>query len=317
MALVLLLLLAMAPAQQPVQDLPAGAPAREALRTAPLDADLRSAIEQALTVRNYSRAEDLLVQEIERSASPQLLTLLGGVFFLDGKYLNCAVAMKKAEQAAPLDEPSRFTLAMSYVLLQRADWARPELEKLAAAAPNKALYPYWIARLDYDATRYQAAIAGFQKALELDRDFVKAHDNLGLCYEALGKHQEAIAAFSQAVALNRSHKQASAWPALNLGSLLSKLGRFAEAEDYLTESVRYDPNFAQAHYQLGVLLEKQKKNPQAIEELNRAASLDPTYAEPHYALGRLYRRAGDRAQADQALATFQRLKKGSRQSPPG
>ena len=81
-----------------------------------------------------------------------------------------------------------------------------------------------------------------------------------------------------------------------------------DVEAYLKESLRYDPAFAQAHYQLGVLLEKQQKPSEAIQELNQAAALDRAYPEPHYALARIYRKTGEREKSDQSLATFLKLK---------
>jgi len=304
--LLLAFIAAAARAQAPSPD---GTPAPGGLFTAPLDAALRTEIETALNARNYSRAEELLAGAIDKNPkSSELLTLVGGIFFLDGKYLNCAIAMKKAEALTPLDERNRFTLAMSYVLLKRSDWARPELEKLAAGHPQNALYPYWVARLDYDASQYPAAIAGLQKALRLDPGFVRAHDNLGLCYEALGKYAEATESYEEAVRLNRKTPRGSPWPPLNLAVLLSKLGQMEEVEAYLKESLRYDPGFAQAHYQLGVLLEKEQKPSEAIQELNQAAALDRTYPEPHYALARIYRKAGEREKSDTCLKTFLKLK---------
>ena len=288
---------------------PDGTPAPGGLYTAPLGAGVRAEIETALKTRRYSRAEELLASEIEKNpASSQLLTLLGGIFFLDGNYLNCAIAMKKSEALTPLDERSRFTLAMSYVLLKRGNWARPELQKLVNTEPKKPLYPYWIARLDYDDTRYQAAIAGFQKALELDPGFVRAYDNLGLCYEALGKHTEAIKNYKEAVRLNRQAPHSSPWPPLNLALLLSKSGNLDEAEAYVRESLRHDPAFAQAHCHLGVLLEKQRKPEEAVKELDQAATLDPAYPDPHYALARIYRKMGELDKADKALQVFLKLK---------
>lgn len=67
----------------------------------------------------------------------------------------------------------------------------------------------------------------------------------------------------------------SAWPSLNLGTLLVKVNRLQEAEPLVRESLQFDPNFAEAHYQLGVLLEKQDKPGRAVEELKQAAVLDP------------------------------------------
>ena len=103
-----------------------------------------------------------------------MLTYLGSLFFLDGKYLNSTVATRTAEAIAPLDDRSRFTLALCHIILNHPESARPELEKLAAADPREPRYPYWLGRLDYDAMRFRAAAANLRKALELDPNFMKA-----------------------------------------------------------------------------------------------------------------------------------------------
>ena len=57
---------------------------------------------------------------------------------------------------------------MAYVKLSRRDWARSELAKLVAAQPRNPLYLYWLARLDYDAHNYTAAITQLERVIELD-----------------------------------------------------------------------------------------------------------------------------------------------------
>jgi tetratricopeptide (TPR) repeat protein len=276
----------------------------------PLSADQRSTLEQALRTRNYRAMEELLVAEIEKNPkSPELLKFAASIFFLDGEYLNTAIALKKAEALAPLDNPSRFTLALAYIILDHRDWARPELEALAKSDPSVVLYPYWLGRIDYDAMQFTAAVANFRRALELDPAYMKTYDNLGLCYEALGQYDEAIRTYEQAIRLNREKSQPSPWPPLNLGTLLVKLGKLDEAETTLLESLRIDPRFPQARYQLGLVREKQKRDAEAIAELRQAAELNPNYAEPHYVLGRIYKRLGQAANAETAWATFQRLKR--------
>ena len=283
-----------------------------------LDVERRSCIEEALRAQAYDRAETLLIDAVERApTSPELLRLLGGVRMLRGEALGAAIALKKAEALAPLDDGSRFTLAMSYVAMGRRAWARPELRSLAEAAPRNPLYVYWIARLDYDDGQYAAAVDGLKRATEIDPAFMKAHDNLGLSYEALGRNDEAIASYETALRLNRASKAPSAWPALNLGLLLTRQGRLDEAEGLFRESLRADPAFPQGHYQLGVVLEKKGRAAEAVTELEEASRLDPRYPEPQYALARLYRRGGDAAQADRALELFQKLKKEKSQASSG
>jgi tetratricopeptide (TPR) repeat protein len=274
---------------------------------------IRVQLEQALRSRDYVRAEVLLADEIGRDPKrADLLKLLGHVFFLDGKYLNCAVAMKKADALKGLDEAGRFLLAMSYVRLGRREWSRPELLKLEQSRPDKAIYPYWIGRLEYLDQRFQAAATRFRQALKLDSRFVRGWDNLGLAYEALGQQQEAIHSYEEATRLNRENlTAASFWPPLNLGSLMLKLDRLSEAETYLRESLKYDPKSAKTRYRLALLFEKQGKLEDAVSQLKESAATDSSYPEPYYALNRIYRKQGQLQNAQAALEDFQKLKKGN------
>jgi tetratricopeptide (TPR) repeat protein len=284
-------------------------PILNSIRRSSLDSARRDELEKAFVARDYKRAETILIDEIDRNPrSAELLTLAAGIFFLDGDYLNSAIAYKKAEAISPLDERSRFTLAMAYIKLNRGDWARIELEKLSAAVPQRPLYLYWLARLDYDAQRYNEAIARLLKVIELDPKMMRAYDNLGLCYDFLGKFDEAIGYYRKAIELNRLQARPSPWPHLNLAVVLIARGDPAEAEGLLREALRYDPKLPQAHYQLGVLLEKRGNYSDALQSLKQAAELDPTYPEPHYTLSRIYQKLGDKAKAQEAVEQFQKLK---------
>jgi tetratricopeptide (TPR) repeat protein len=278
----------------------------------------RAEIEQAIAARDWDRAERLLAAAIERApespGSRELLTLIARIFVLDRKPLNAAVAIKKAEALGPIDDQTRLTLALAYISMGRRDWARPELERLAASDASNVVYPYWLARLDYDAGQYASAIARLEDVVRRDRAFVRAYDNLGLCYEAQHQPDKAIAAYRDAIRLNRdpATKTKSAWPALNLGRLLRQRGDITEAEALFREAIRDDAQLAQAHYELGTLLEQQgpERDADALDALRRAAAANPAYAEPHYALSRIYRRQGKADQADAAMVAFRKLREG-------
>lgn len=272
-------------------------------------------LETALNQRDYKRAETILVQEAQSDPkslrASKLLITAAGIFFLDGKYLNAVIAWKKAEAIAPLDERSRFTLAMAYVKLNRRDWARPELEKLAVAQPRNPLYLYWLGRLDYDARNYTSAIDHLQKVTELDPKMMRAYDSLGLCYDYLGRFDEAVKVYDRAVELNRLQPKPSPWPPLDLAVSLISLNRLSEAEKNLREAIGYDTSLPQAHYQLGRVLEMQGQYEASAQSLGQAAALDPSYPEPHYLLGRIYHRLGDESRSKAEIDLFQKLKKTS------
>jgi tetratricopeptide (TPR) repeat protein len=291
-----------------------------------MDAERRTELQNALNQRDYKRAESLLVEEAEREPksvhAAKALTLAGGIFFLDGEYPNSVIAWKKAEAIAPLDDRSRFTLAMAYIKLNRRDWSRPELEKLVAGQPQNALYLYWLARLDYDAMQHWAAIARLQKVVEIDPKMARAYDTLGLCYDYVGKPEEAIKSYNRAIELNRLEPKPSPWPHVDLAVTLISLNRLAEAENNLREALRYDAQLPQAHFQLGRVLEMRGELEAAVPEFNQAATLNPDYPEPHLSLGRIYNRLHQTNKAKAEIATFQQLKQASesgssaKQEPP-
>lgn len=280
----------------------------------------RTALDRALAARDYERAERLLADAIaQQPASRPLLTQIASVFMLDRKPLNAAIALKKAEALGALDNRERLQLALAYIAMKRDDWARPELERLVRAEPANVIHSYWLARLDYNAGQYASAILRLQDIVTRAPTFARAHDNLGLCYEALNQPGEAIPHYREAVRLNRLGDQPSAWPALNFGILLRSRGELADAEILVREALRYDPDLAPGHYQLGVLLEHAGRIDEATHALRRAISADATYPEPYYALSRICRRQGRTTEADEALTTFQRLhdaRRAQRTPPP-
>jgi superkiller protein 3 len=302
------------PEQQPVAP-----PLIARLTDCPLTRDQRNRIAAAIARRDYKTAETELVSEIDRQpSSAELLNAAAGVFFIDGQFLNVAIALKKSDHIRPLSAADRLTLALAYIALNRGEWARAELDKLVHENPKGATYLYWLARIDYDERRYSSAAATLKRAIDIDPNFTKAYDNLGLALEANGDSEEALTKYDTAVKLNRKSASPSPWPPLNRGSLLSRLGRYDDAAASLKEALRYGPELAPAHFRLGFVYDKKGDVAGAIAELREAASLDEAYADPLYALGRIYYKEGDKQRAEEAFEAYRKRKsnqKGDRGRP--
>jgi|SRR5581483_835333 len=295
------------------QDSPAEIRREYDLSRLELSPEHRSQVEAALQQKDFKTAETILVQEAELDPkSPRAAKLLefsGGLFFLDAQYGNSVIAWKKAEAIAPLDERTRFTLAMAYIKVNRRSWARSELTELSLAHPDNALYLYWLSRIDYDDQKYSEAIARLQRVVELDPTMVRSHDLLGLCYDYTGHFDQALTSFSRAVELNRVQATPSPWPPLDMAVTQVELNQLANAEKGLREAITYNPQLPQAHYQLGRVLDKEGKIEQAIQALKTSAALDAGYPDPHYLLGRIYQKAGNNDLAKAEILEFQRLKR--------
>lgn len=245
----------------------------------------------ALANHDFARIEQMLSQltPVTPAERSEVLALRGAVEFLDGKMSAAVGDFQKASEVAPLRDSDRFTLAMALVNFGDDTHARQLLNALAEKYPERAIYVYWLGRLDYSQRRYLEAVEKLKKAAELDSQSPRVWDSLGLAFDMQGRMDEAADVFKKAVNLNRAMGHPSPWPPHDLGFLLLRMDRLREAEALLRESLRYDSHLAEAHYHLGRTLEKESRNEEAIQEYRNAVSADTTSTDACYSLAMLYR----------------------------
>ncbi|HWT66542.1 MAG TPA: tetratricopeptide repeat protein [Terracidiphilus sp.] len=276
-----------------------------------IDPAFAGRVQHAVDAHDYATAERLLLDEINidphsrRAAA--LLVWIGSIYLENQDAMSAAVAWNKSKAIVPLDPKLQFSLAMAYVSIKRPDWARQQLEKLAAADPASALYVYWLGRLDYDGHLYPSALRRFQQAIALDPTMARAYDNLGLVYYYQNQNAQAVESFKKAIELDRSAPHPSPWPYLNLAITEQFLNQDADAETHLREAIRLDSALPQVHFQLGTVLEDGNRLDDAVTELKRAAQLDAAYPEPHMALARVYHKLGQEAAARDEVQIYKRL----------
>jgi tetratricopeptide (TPR) repeat protein len=281
------------------------------LREAPLPSSQGESLANALRQRDFAVIDKALAAAAVTATLPdraELFALQGAVDFIGKNMQSAAAAFLAAEKISPLHDADNFTLAMAEIELQNGKDATFRLQSLADKHPTSGLYLYWLARIDYDERRYDEAIAKLNRVIELDPQSVRAYDSLGLAYDMQGQPEPARLALEKASSLNRNQTEASPWPPHDLGYLLLRMNRFSEAESALRESLRYEPNFAQAHYHLGRVLEKEEQLPAAVLEYERAITLDAASPEPCYSLALLYRKLKRDADATKMFAEYRRRK---------
>jgi tetratricopeptide (TPR) repeat protein len=282
------------------------------IRASHLPEEQRNLLAASFSTKDYARMEDILDRQAEAAgASPlaaELHALAGNAAFLNGRMDRAIIAFRQADAQVSLGESDRFMLAMALTNLGDTKAAREQLTRLNSSHPDRPLYLYWLARVDYFERLYPEAVEKLKRVISLDPTSARAYDNLGLAYDMLGQSEEAREAFVKAVDFNRKLPNPSAWPPHNLGYLLLRLREPKEAENTLRESLKYDPRFATAHYHLGRTLEAEDRDNEAIDEYRLAVSLDPALIEPLYSLGVLYRRHNRSAEAEAAFAAYKKRK---------
>ena len=130
--------------------------------------------------------------------------------------------------------------------------------------------------------------------------------------------KSAATAFLESVKL-----QPSASVFMNLGIAFLKIDKNAEAAKAMRDSLKLDPNVADAHYGLGLATYRLKRFVDAREAFKKAIVIDPKMAKAHYALGLTYLELGqpdastvemrileslDKKLAKQLAGTFPRTK---------
>jgi DNA-binding transcriptional MerR regulator len=116
----------------------------------------------------------------------------------------------------------------------------------------------------------------------------------GLDLEETGAPVEAaVAAYNKALELNPQ----AAGALVNLGTICYRQRKFAVAETYYRDAVAADPEYPLAQFNLGNLYDEQGRVGEAFEHYRRALRLNPSYADAHFNLALLCERTGDALKA--------------------
>jgi tetratricopeptide (TPR) repeat protein len=179
---------------------------------------------------------------------------------------------------------------------QLKNWQNSELlfrHSLAAAPEN---YNAFGKALD-EVGRKEEALAAYSEAVRLAPRFHLARCNLATVLADLGRTDEAITNFE--AILREDPRFADAHH--NLGSALLKAGRVGEAREHLVRAVSLKPEEPQVHYSLGTLFLMESNYDGAVEQFSEVLRTKPKYADAHRNLGFAFLRQG---QTNQAIGHF-------------
>jgi Flp pilus assembly protein TadD len=208
---------------------------------------------------------------------------------------NAKASLAEYTEGARYRAPSAFDLkivALDYVLLGDYVDADKWLTRSIQWNPKDSESWYYLGRTKYNENRFEEAIRAFRQCLELDAKSVKAEDNLGLSYAGLGRTDDAIAAFRDAIAWQAPAIAKNPGPFINMGSLLLDQNRSEEAIPYLRQAIEISPRDSKPHELLGVAYSRLNQLENAQLELETAIELAPQSSNLHCMLGPVYRKQG-------------------------
>ncbi|HMK68944.1 MAG TPA: tetratricopeptide repeat protein [Stellaceae bacterium] len=199
-----------------------------------------------------ARAAKLYEKLLRRNAGHAQALLLLGVLRLETGDLEAAEALFKRRLVDdPGDGLALHNLARLYQ--KRGDDSRA-IELYRRATASKPFAPSFN-DLGFSLHRIgelEPAIAAFDRAIAIDRNYATAHSNRGLVLCDLGRHREAIADFRRVLELNPD--SAEAW--CHLATACHRAGDLAEAEAAARRALALDAGYLDAYLQLAQTLER-------------------------------------------------------------
>lgn len=185
-----------------------------------------------------------------------------------GQYDAAIDELHRALELQPNSDDVHRVLAQVLGAQGRPDEAVRELTEAIRIRPNHWINQYDLGRLYYRLRRLDAAASAFQRALELRPNDPRLFTNLGAVSAALGDDARALESFNRANTLAPSSLGFS-----NAGTIYYRMGRFDDAVQAYREAVRLNPKFDLAHYNLGDAYARIGRASDARREIETARAL--------------------------------------------
>lgn len=234
-----------------------------------------------------------------------------------------------ALQVDPADITARVELASLYREMGQPQVGRGVLAEGVSVATDAAILHQELGRFAWEDGQVERALEHVERALALDADLVLARRYVALIYSALGRYDEALAAYallvdrqpmdaSIRVSIGIVHSQRSDWSqaeaafkealalggaggdaALKLGGLYVHRGRLRAAVNAFADGVAEHPSNAELHASLGDVYRQLGVLGAALTAGEESVRLEPDRALWRYHLATTYERANpDRAEAE-------------------
>jgi tetratricopeptide (TPR) repeat protein len=261
---------------------------------------------------------------------------LGVAYYRMNRFPLALAAVNKETAAYPKDASAWMWEGVIQLALDRPEDAARSLDKAAALTPDNVDILYhrgqahllvsknsfqemlktdpksWrvhqvLAQADSEADHPSDAIAEYQEAIKLAPTQPGLHEELGSELRSAGKPLEAEAAFQRELEIDPRNPLAR----YKLGVLAIERGDGARAKELIEAALKEKPVLHHSDYNLGRAEMDLSQNENALKHLLQAAATetDPEVLQQSwYQLGIVYRRLHRMTEAQQAIATFQRLK---------
>jgi tetratricopeptide (TPR) repeat protein len=273
--------------------------------------DKMSEAKGLIDARELDSAEKIIVAEMMTAPrDADWITLLAQVRLGQNRTREALKLLEDADQLAGITAARAMLISLAESQAGHMDLAEPPLRTAIRLDPFNASAHYFLGRLLYTDNRFDESIEETNKAISLAPGFVRAYENLGLCYEGKNDLAEAERWYLKAIDHEATSENKTEWPMLDLATMMIHENRYAEAKPYLTQALDINPRNTESLLQMGILLQRTGDLKGALDQFRAAIQSDqagdqPGRASAYYQAARLCKKLG---YADEATEDFKKFK---------
>ena len=242
--------------------------------------------------KKYAESRALLNGMLSKNPnSPDVLFQLGVVNLAEGKYKDANDSFKRAYELNPANSRGLMGMVETEMAENKPDEAIKTLETEAAKAPNRLDVQLALGNTEVRAGRYDLAIGYFQRVLSgLDKTTKARGDiymRIGETYRRKGDLQDSISALEDA----RKFLPDNTVILSTLGLVLDSAGKWPEAKQVYSATLKMDPNNAVSLNNLAFLMAEHGDTGDldtALTMAQKAKQLLPNLPEVSDTLGWIY-----------------------------
>lgn len=238
-----------------------------------------------------ARAANVISGAFNDDTRAESLRNLAKVMGWAGKFEEAYTLARQAFELAPNHPESTYGRAIAAMHVGRDEESLSWLQQTIDIQPD---HSGALLRLGNAMSVQGDPVASaelFRRLIDADADTAYlGHNNLANELAALGKTEEAIEHYEEALRLRPDYVAARG----NLGLALTSAGREEEAVAHYTAALAADPENGPIHYNLGVLLLDRGEPEKASDHLRDAVRLMPDYAPASVRLGEALERVAGR-----------------------
>ena len=215
---------------------------------------------------------------------------------------DAAAALDKAASLAPDNVDILYHRGQAHLLVSKNSY-----ERMFKADPNSWRVHQVLAQASSQAERPMDAIVEYLEAIKLAPSQPGLHEELGSEYSSAAKPQEAEAAFRRELEIDPHNVLAR----YKLGVLAIAQSDGTRAKELIEAALKEKPGLRHSDYNLGRAEMLIGEDENALKHFHQATAneKDPdVLQQTWFQLGIVYRRQHRMPEAQQAIATFQRLK---------